>query len=89
MRSMAAASGMVKSLGAFDLILLGIGCVIGTGIFVLTGVAAAKYAGPAVVISFIISGLACALAGLAGAKQTSGASADDDGIKKRDRLHGV
>ena len=71
MRSMAAASGMVKSLGAFDLILLGIGCVIGTGIFVLTGVAAAKYAGPAVVISFIISGLACALAGLAYAEFSS------------------
>ncbi len=71
MRSMAAASGMVKSLGAFDLILLGIGCVIGTGIFVLTGVAAAKYAGPAVTISFIISGLACALAGLAYAEFSS------------------
>jgi len=71
MCSMAAASGMVKSLGAFDLILLGIGCVIGTGIFVLTGVAAAKYAGPAVVISFIISGLACALAGLAYAEFSS------------------
>ncbi len=71
MRTMAASSGMVKSLGAFDLILLGIGCVIGTGIFVLTGVAAAKYAGPAVVISFIISGLACALAGLAYAEFSS------------------
>ena len=62
---------MVKSLGAFDLILLGIGCVIGTGIFVLTGVAAAKYAGPAVIVSFIISGLACALAGLAYAEFSS------------------
>ena len=44
--------GLSKTLGAFDLILLGIGCIIGTGIFVLTGVAAAKYAGPAVMLSF-------------------------------------
>jgi len=71
MRTMAASSGMKKSLGAFDLILLGIGCVIGTGIFVLTGVAAAKYAGPAVILSFIISGLACAFAGLAYAEFAS------------------
>lgn len=67
----AAHSGMSKTLGAFDLILLGIGCVIGTGIFVLTGVAAAQYAGPAVTLSFIISGLACALAGLAYAEFAS------------------
>lgn len=71
MRETAARSGMQKTLGAVDLILLGIGCVIGTGIFVLTGVAAAKYAGPAVTISFIISGLACALAGLAYAEFSS------------------
>lgn len=67
----AAHSGMAKTLGALDLILLGIGCVIGTGIFVLTGVAAAQYAGPAVTLSFIISGLACALAGLAYAEFAS------------------
>ncbi|MFA6850429.1 MAG: amino acid permease [Selenomonadaceae bacterium] len=71
MRAMAANSGMTKSLGAFDLVLLGIGCVIGTGIFVLTGVAAAKYAGPAVMLSFVISGLACAFAGLAYAEFAS------------------
>ena len=71
LQATAASSGMVKSLGAIDLILLGIGCVIGTGIFVLTGVAAAKYAGPAVTISFILSGLACALAGLAYAEFSS------------------
>lgn len=71
MRAAAENSGMAKTLGAFDLILLGIGCVIGTGIFVLTGVAAAKYAGPAVTISFILSGLACALAGLAYAEFSS------------------
>ena len=71
MQDVAAHSGMAKTLGATDLILLGIGCVIGTGIFVLTGVAAAQYAGPAVVLSFIISGLACALAGLAYAEFAS------------------
>lgn len=53
-----------KSLGALDLVLLGIGCIIGTGIFVLTGVAAATYAGPALMLSFILSGLACAFAAL-------------------------
>jgi APA family basic amino acid/polyamine antiporter len=54
--------GLSRSLGAFDLTLLGIGAIIGTGIFVLTGVVAAEHAGPALIISFIISGLACAFA---------------------------
>ena len=53
-----------KVLGAFELSMLGIGAIIGTGIFVLTGVAAAKYSGPALIISFSISGLACIFAGL-------------------------
>lgn len=53
-----------RSLSGFDLILLGIGAIIGTGIFVLTGVAAADYAGPALVLSFAISGIVCALAAL-------------------------
>lgn len=53
-----------KALGAFELTMLGIGAIIGTGIFVLTGVAAAKYSGPALILSFIISGLACAFAAL-------------------------
>ncbi len=56
--------GLKKSIGAIDLMLLGIGCIIGTGIFVLTGVAAAKYAGPGIVISFIITGVACILTAL-------------------------
>ena len=51
-----------RTLTAWDLINLGIGCIIGTGIFVLTGLAAANYAGPAVFFSFILSGFACALA---------------------------
>lgn len=53
-----------KELGAFDLSMLGIGAIIGTGIFVLTGVAAAEHAGPALIISFILSGLACVFAAL-------------------------
>ncbi|MDQ0229423.1 amino acid permease [Metabacillus malikii] len=53
-----------RTLSAFDLTLLGIGAVIGTGIFVLTGVVAAESAGPALIISFILSGIACALSAL-------------------------
>lgn len=53
-----------KVLGPVNLIALGIGGIIGAGIFVLTGAAAAKYAGPSIAISFIISAIACALAGL-------------------------
>jgi APA family basic amino acid/polyamine antiporter len=56
--------GFKKTLTALNLTTLGIGAVIGAGIFVLTGSAAAQYAGPAIVISFIISGIACAFAGL-------------------------
>ncbi|SMC51244.1 amino acid permease [Sporomusa malonica] len=58
-------NGLRKTLGATDLVLLGIGCIIGTGIFVLTGVAAANYAGPGIMLSFVLSGLACAFAALA------------------------
>lgn len=53
-----------RALGPVNLTALGIGAVIGAGIFVLTGQAAAKYAGPAIVYSFVLAGLACALAGL-------------------------
>lgn len=55
---------MKRCLSAFDLILLGIGCIIGTGIFVLTGIAAATLAGPGVVLSFVVAGIACAFAAL-------------------------
>jgi len=61
----AEAKALKKTLGATDLVLLGIGCIIGTGIFVLTGVAAAKYAGPGIMLSFVLSGLACAFAAMA------------------------
>jgi APA family basic amino acid/polyamine antiporter len=53
-----------RSLGALNLTLLGIGAIIGAGIFVLTGQAAATYAGPAIVFSFVIAGLGCLFAGL-------------------------
>ncbi|MFY9151423.1 MAG: amino acid permease [Prolixibacteraceae bacterium] len=53
-----------KTLSALNLTTLGIGAVIGAGIFVLTGQAAAQYAGPGIVISFLISGFACLFAGL-------------------------
>jgi APA family basic amino acid/polyamine antiporter len=53
-----------KALGPIDLIVFGIGVIIGTGIFVLTGVAAANFAGPAISLSFVFSGIACALAAL-------------------------
>jgi APA family basic amino acid/polyamine antiporter len=53
-----------RALGPVNLTALGIGAIIGAGIFVLTGQAAAKYAGPAIVISFVLAGLACAFAGL-------------------------
>ena len=57
-------TGLKRCLGAFDLTMLGIGCIIGTGIFVLTGVVAAQHAGPAIVLSFVLSGIACAFAAL-------------------------
>lgn len=56
--------GFKRALGPVNLVTLGIGAIIGAGIFVLSGQAAAQYAGPAIVLSFIISGIGCALAGL-------------------------
>jgi basic amino acid/polyamine antiporter, APA family len=53
-----------RTLGKTNLVMLGIGAIIGAGIFVLTGAAASQHAGPAVVISFVVAGLACAFAGL-------------------------
>src|SRR5436189_3193804 len=53
-----------RSLTALDLTLLGIGAIIGTGIFVLTGTAAANQAGPAITMSYLAAGLACAFAAL-------------------------
>ncbi len=53
-----------RTLGPVQLIMLGIGAVIGAGIFVLTGQAAAEHAGPAIMLSFVLAGIACAFAGL-------------------------
>ena len=63
--------GLRRTLSASNLIFLGIGAIIGAGIFVLTGVAAALHAGPAVPISMIIVGIACTLAGLCYAEMAS------------------
>src|SRR2546425_1813625 len=60
-----------RHLGVLNLITLGIGAIIGAGIFVLTGQAAALYAGPAVPLSFILTGIACAFAGLCYAEMAS------------------
>ena len=57
-------NSLKKTLTAKDLTVLGVGAIIGAGIFVLTGIAAAKYAGPAIVLSFVLAGIACALAAL-------------------------
>ncbi len=67
----AAAHVLKRSLGAVNLVFLGIGCIIGAGIYVITGNAAAQFAGPAVMISFVIAGLACAFAGLCYAELSS------------------
>ncbi len=58
-------NSLKKTLGSFDLVLLGIGCTIGTGIFVLTGINAAQYAGPGISISYLIAGITCMFAALA------------------------
>ena len=71
LRSMAQNSGLTRNLSAFDLVFLGIGSVIGTGIFVLTGVGAALYAGPGISLSFVLASIACAFAGLAYAEYAS------------------
>jgi APA family basic amino acid/polyamine antiporter len=60
-----------RSLGALNLVLLGIGCIIGTGIFVLTGHAAAEWAGPGIMISFVITGILCAFVALCYAELAS------------------
>ncbi len=56
--------GLTRALGPVDLVALGVGAIIGAGIFVLTGSAAAQYAGPAIILSFVIAAVGCAFAGL-------------------------
>lgn len=57
-------TALKRTLGPWRLLALGVGAIIGAGIFVLTGQAAAQYAGPAIMLSFILGGIACAFAGL-------------------------
>src|SRR5580704_6964252 len=60
-----------RTLSALSLLALGIGAIIGAGIFVLTGHAAAVNAGPAISLSFVLGGIACAFAGLCYAEMAS------------------
>jgi APA family basic amino acid/polyamine antiporter len=64
-------SELKRSLGPWNLVFLGIGCIIGAGIFVRTGNAAALNAGPAVLIGYVIAGIVCAFAGLCYAELAS------------------
>lgn len=64
-------SELKRTLSAANLVSLGIGCIIGTGIFVMTGTAAAQHAGPAIVISFVLAGICCAFAALCYAELAS------------------
>jgi len=63
--------GLKRSLSALNLTTLGIGAIIGAGLFSLTGTAAAQHAGPAVALSFVVGGIACAFAGLCYAEMAS------------------
>jgi len=63
--------GLKRTLGALELAMMGVGVIIGSGIFVITGVAAATYAGPGLILSFVIAGIACACAALCYAELAS------------------
>ena len=72
-------AGMDRALGPIQLVLIGLGCIVGAGVYVMTGAAAANYAGPAVVISFVVAAVACGFiclcyAELASVLPASGAS---------------
>ena len=67
----AKAGTLKRTLGKWNLVSLGIGCIIGAGIFVMTGTAAANHAGPALMLSFIFTGIACAFVGLCYAELAS------------------
>jgi basic amino acid/polyamine antiporter, APA family len=64
-------SELKRTLGPWNLLLLGVGCIIGAGIFVRTGSAASLHAGPAVLLSFVVAGVVCAFAGLCYAELSS------------------
>src|SRR3989344_8775 len=63
--------GLKRELGTFQLIVIGIGAIIGAGIFILTGTAAAQYAGAGITLSFIIAAISCIFAGLCYAELSS------------------
>jgi len=63
--------GLVRALGPLQLVTIGIGCIIGAGVYVMTGTAASNYAGPAVVISFALAGIACGFTALCYAELSS------------------
>lgn len=67
--------GLKRTLGAFELTMMGIGVIIGSGIFVITGVAAAEHAGPGLVFSFLLAGIACGCAALCYAELASSITA--------------
>lgn len=69
--SMGRAGKLQRSLGLFELTMMGVGVTIGSGLFVITGVAAAEHAGPGLVLSFIIAGIACGCAALCYAELAS------------------
>jgi basic amino acid/polyamine antiporter, APA family len=63
--------GMHRLLGWPQLIVLGVGCIVGAGVYIMTGLAAANYAGPAVILSFLIAGFGCGLTALCYAELAS------------------
>ena len=63
--------GLVRALGPIQLTMIGIGCIIGAGVYVMTGTAAANYAGPAVILSFALAGIACVFTALCYAELSS------------------
>jgi APA family basic amino acid/polyamine antiporter len=67
----AGSHGLRRALGPLHLVLFGIGCILGAGIYVLPGTAAANFAGPAVMLSFVLAGTACALTALCYAELAS------------------
>jgi APA family basic amino acid/polyamine antiporter len=66
-----AETGLAQCLSAFDLTFLGVGAIVGAGIFVLTGIVAATQSGPAIILSYVIAGFACAFAALSYAELAS------------------
>lgn len=70
-RAEAEGAPLRRALGPVQLVFVGVGCIVGAGVYVMTGTAAANYAGPAVILSFVLAGLACGLIGLCYAELAS------------------